>query len=109
MLEKGNLFSIHVDGMTPAYAQVINIEPDVKDDWWVLTYRHFYTYPAKEQTLLLRTAYLAGEVFSLQGNDTRLVEEGVVSVSTQKITPISELETLPDNVFDFVKEKEERR
>ncbi|MBW2207081.1 MAG: hypothetical protein JRG79_09245 [Deltaproteobacteria bacterium] len=67
----GDVVLIHYQDQPTLYARIEAIEPDVKKDWYQVTFL-FLTLPAQTVTWILREGYINGEMFTMGGQPVRL-------------------------------------
>ncbi len=67
----GDVVLVHYQDQPTLYARIDAIAPDVKKDWYQVTFL-FLTLPAQTVTWILREAYINGEVFTMGGQPVRL-------------------------------------
>lgn len=78
---EGDVVLIHYQEKPAAYARIEAIEPDVKKDWYQVTFL-FLTIPSQSVTWILREEYINGAPFTMGGQPVRLGE--VTRVLPQK-------------------------
>ena len=67
----GDVVLVHYQDQPTLYARIDAIEPDVKKDWYQVTFL-FLTLPAQTVTWILKEAYINGEMFTMGGQPVRL-------------------------------------
>ena len=106
MIGKGKRVIINIAGNDATTALVLEVTPNVKDNWWDVKME---LADKSIITWTVRTLALYGDPFTMGGNETRLIDNDAPTFST-------EIETRPtvdiskyDNVYDFLAEKLKRR
>ncbi|MFC1580054.1 hypothetical protein ACFL4N_04005 [Thermodesulfobacteriota bacterium] len=67
----GDVVLIHYQDQPTLYARIEAIDPDVKKDWYQVTFL-FLTLPAQTVTWILREEYINGDMFTMGGEPVRL-------------------------------------
>ena len=67
----GDVVLVHYQDQPTLYARIEAIGPDVKKDWYQVTFL-FLTLPAQTVTWILRGNYINGETFTMGGQPVRL-------------------------------------
>jgi hypothetical protein len=74
-------------GMKPGlfYGLVLDIKPDVKKNWWDVTFK-LLVIPPVDITWILRTPQMNGEIFTINGEEHFMlsVDRGIQMQATQK-------------------------
>ncbi|NLD36262.1 MAG: hypothetical protein GX654_05265 [Desulfatiglans sp.] len=68
---EGDLVLVYFKDEPGVYARIERIEPDIKKDWYQVTFL-LLTIPHQVITWILREEYINGEVFTMGGNSMRL-------------------------------------
>ena len=71
MSRQGDVVLIYYQDKPSVYARIESIEPDLKKDWYHVTLL-LLTVPAQPVTWILRSAYIAGEAFTMGGVPMRV-------------------------------------
>lgn len=71
MTTEQDLVLIYFQNEPMSFARVESIEPDVKPDWFHVTLLLLQV-PVQVVTWILRSAYINGETFTMNGNEMRI-------------------------------------
>ena len=66
MNKEGDVVLIHYQNKPTIYARIDSIEPDIKKDWYQVTFL-LLSIPSQQVTWILREEYFNGESFSMSG------------------------------------------
>jgi hypothetical protein len=69
----GDIILVYYQDNPATYARIEAIEPDVKKDWYQVTFL-LLTFPAQTVTWILREEYINGASFTMGGQPMRLGE-----------------------------------
>ncbi len=90
MARENDLVLIYMEDTPLIFARIENIEPDIKPDWYHVKLLMLQI-PPTPVTWILRSAYIDGAEFTMDGNRMRL-----------------ELVTCPDDKHDMNKKREKK-
>jgi hypothetical protein len=82
MNSEGDVVLVHYQDKPAIYARIEEIQPDVKKDWYQVTFL-LLTIPPQTVTWILREEYINGTPFTMGGQPMRLDEVKRISVKTQ--------------------------
>lgn len=68
---EGDIVLVYFKDEPGVYARIEKIEPDIKKDWYHVTFI-LLTIPHQVITWILREEYINGELFTMGGNSMRL-------------------------------------
>ncbi len=71
MVDEGDLILIYQEDQPVAFGRIEYIEPDVKKDWYQVTFL-LLSIPVREVTWILRWSYVQGEPYTMGGKPMRL-------------------------------------
>jgi hypothetical protein len=69
--QEGDIVLIYFKDQPTMYARIEYIEPDIKKDWYHVTFQ-LLTIPSQVVTWILREEYINGEAFTMGGNSMKL-------------------------------------
>jgi hypothetical protein len=92
MTREQDLVLIYFEEAPMSYARVESIEPDVKPDWYHVTLLLLQV-PLQTVTWILRSAYIDGDTFTMDGNAMRLER---VDAPRSAADPVPDDESVPD-------------
>jgi len=79
---EGDVVLVHYQDKPAMYARIEEINPDIKKDWYQVTFL-LLTIPAQTVTWILREEYINGAPFTMGGQPMRLDEVKRISVEAQ--------------------------
>ena len=82
MNKEGDVVLIHYQDQPTIYARIESIKPDIKKDWYQVTFL-LLSIPAKQVTWILREEYFNGVSFTMGG--VPMLIKGVKSFQEKKI------------------------
>ncbi len=71
MAIENDIVLIYIEGSPLAFARIESIEPDVKPDWYHVTFLMLQV-PLQTVTWILRDVYINGGTFTMGGKEMRL-------------------------------------
>ena len=82
MICEGDVVLVHYQYKPAIYARIEEIQPDIKKDWYQVTFL-LLSIPAQTVTWILREEYFNGTPFTMGGQPMRLEEVKRISVEAQ--------------------------
>lgn len=79
MRREGDIVLVYYEDQPAVYARIEAIEPDIKKDWYQVTFQ-LLTIPAQMVTWILRESYIEGAPFTMGGRAMHLEEVKRVSL-----------------------------
>jgi hypothetical protein len=73
MTREGDLVLVYYDDQPAVYARIEDIAPDIKKDWYQVTFQ-LLTIPSQKVTWILRASYIDGAPFTMGGKAMHLEE-----------------------------------
>ena len=73
MAREGDLVLVYYDDQPAVYARIEDIAPDIKKDWYQVTFQ-LLTIPSQKVTWILRASYIDGAPFTMGGKAMHLEE-----------------------------------